>query len=101
MATRNVTFTWSQVLPIPNNITAWGLYYSLVSGGPYTKAGSDESFVTELAQYSATRSITVTDIYPITVYFVVDTVYTGGLRTDKSNEDSVLLIPPLRTLFHP
>lgn len=98
MALRTCTFTWTQVLPSPNDVTGWGVYYSLVTGGPYTKAGNDEPFVGQLAQYSAVRQIEIPDAVQTTVYFVIDTVYTGGARTEYSNEDYVVF-PPRRTLF--
>ena len=78
------TFTWTQTLPSPNTITAWGIYQSSVSGSGYVKIGDDVPYVSELASYTSVKTITADQ--NTTYYFVIDAVYTGGARTGYSSE---------------
>jgi len=82
--TKQLTFTWTQVLPSPNDLAGWHMSRSSVAGGPYTLFAT-VPFTTVQTTYTSVQTLSVPQ-GSSTHCFVLDAYDTTGNRSANSNE---------------
>ena len=86
----DLTFDWQQ--NISADFYGWKLWYSTVSGGPYTQLGSDILYTPPPAPpYTSDELIIAPDGAETTYYFVVNAWDSAGNNSGDSNEVSYLV----------
>jgi len=82
--TKQVTFSWSQVLPSPNDLAGWHISKASVAGGPYTLFAT-VPFTSAQTTYTSTQSLSVPQ-GTSTHCFVLDAYDAAGNKSGYSNE---------------
>jgi hypothetical protein len=82
--TKQLTFTWSQTLPSPNDLAGWHIYKGSVAGGPYSLYAT-VLFTAPASQYTSTQSLTVPE-GTSNHCFVLDAYDVTGNKSAYSNE---------------
>ena len=82
--TKQLTFTWSQVLPSPNDLAGWHIMKGSTAGGPYTLFAT-VPFTSAQGTYTSVQTLSVPQ-GSSTHCFVLDAFDTTGNKSANSNE---------------
>jgi hypothetical protein len=86
---KGVVLTWTQVLPTPNDLKGWMIYYSEVSGGPYKELAFVEfRGVQAVYSYESGRAVGKMGNKKGTMYFVIKSVDNEGNLSAASSQTS-------------